>query len=118
MYIQRVVAGIGYNLQRLYDMGLRDVMVSNLLPVGCLPVYSKQYGYRICDTSKDSTAQIHNAFLLGVVEKINSGNPGARFVILDQYAAFCHLFKQAKAVGICSEIFFLLLLLLLETDHS
>lgn len=99
VYIQRVVAGIGYNLQRLYDMGLRDVMVSNLLPVGCLPVYSKQYGYRICDTSKDSTAQIHNAFLLGVVEKINSGNPGARFVILDQYAAFGHLFKQAKAVG-------------------
>jgi hypothetical protein len=32
-----------------------------------------------------------------VVEKINARNPGARFIILNQYAAFSQLYEQAQA---------------------
>jgi hypothetical protein len=99
VYINRIVAGISFNLQRLYNFGLRDVMVSNLLRPGCTPYYSKKYNYTMCDTSLDSIAQIHNGLLLSAVEKINAQNPGARFIILDQHAAFGQIYTQAKAAG-------------------
>ncbi|CAK9857577.1 unnamed protein product [Sphagnum jensenii] len=99
VYIERVVAGIAHNLQRLYDFGLRDVMVSNLLPASCVPVYTKQYNYSKCDTAIDSLNLFHNQLLLGAVKEINAGNPGARFIILDAFAAFSQLFEQANAVG-------------------
>ncbi|KAH8960969.1 hypothetical protein BDL97_05G025700 [Sphagnum fallax] len=99
VYINRIVAGISFNLQRLYNIGLRDVMVSNLLRPGCTPLYSQKYNYTMCDTSLDSIAQIHNGLLLSAVEKINARNPGARFIILDQYAAFAQIYTQAKAAG-------------------
>ncbi|KAH9561621.1 hypothetical protein CY35_05G031400 [Sphagnum magellanicum] len=99
VYINRIVAGISFNLQRLYNIGLRDVMVSNLLRPGCTPFYSQKYNYTTCDTSVDSIARIHNELLLNAVEKINARNPGARFIILDQYAAFDQIYTQAKAAG-------------------
>jgi phospholipase/lecithinase/hemolysin/uncharacterized surface protein with fasciclin (FAS1) repeats len=99
VYIERVVTGIAYNLQRLYDFGLRDVMVSNLLPASCVPFYTQQYNYTKCDTAIDSLNQFHNQLLLGAVEEINAANPGARIIILDAFAAFSQLFEQASAVG-------------------
>jgi phospholipase/lecithinase/hemolysin len=99
MYIESVVTGIAYNVQRLYDFGLRDVMVSNLLPASCIPVYTQQYNYSKCDTAVDSLIQLHNQQLLDAVKEINSQNPGARFIILDAFAAFSQLFEQANAVG-------------------
>ncbi len=99
MYINRIVTGISFNLQRLYNIGLRDVMVPNLLRPGCTPEYSQKYNYTMCDTSLDSIAQIHNGLLLSAVEKINARNPGARFIILDQYAASDQIYTQAKAAG-------------------
>ena len=79
-------------------------MVSNMLPVGCLPITTMQWNYRYCDNSSDSLVQIHNAFLLGAVQSINTNNPGARFIILDQSASFGHLFKQAAAVGFVDKL--------------
>ncbi|CAM6026615.1 unnamed protein product [Sphagnum balticum] len=98
-YINRIVTGISFNLQRLYNIGLREVMVPNLLRPDCTPKYSQKYNYTMCDTSVDSIAQIHNELLLSAVEKINARNPGARFIILDQYAAFGQIYTQAKAAG-------------------
>ncbi len=88
VYIKRVVARISYNSQRLYDLGLQDVMVYNLVPPNFTPHYTQKYNYSICDTSVDPSAQIHNGLLLSAVEKINTRNPGAHFIILDQYLAF------------------------------
>ena len=79
-------------------------MVANMLPIGCLPATTKQSNYRYCDNSSDSLVQIHNAFLLGAVQSINANNPGARFIILDQYASFGHLFKQTAAVGFVNKL--------------
>ncbi|CAK9237978.1 unnamed protein product [Sphagnum troendelagicum] len=99
VYIEYVVPGIAHNLQRLYDFGLRDVMVSNLPPASCIPVYTQQYNYSKCDTALDNLNQFHNHLLLVAVEELNYVNPGARFIILDAFAAFSQLFEQANAVG-------------------
>ena len=103
-YIELVVSGLQTSLQRLYDLGLRNVMVTNLPPVGCYPILTAKTNYRVCDSSYDAIVTMHNAFLLGAVQSINALNPGARFIILDQAAAFGHLFKQTSAVGFTDKL--------------
>jgi len=99
VFVERVVSGIQANLQRLYDLGLRNVMVNNMLNTDCLPLNTRQFGYTKCDNRTGPFALIHNAFLLGAVQSVNAQNPGARFIILDQYSAFDRLIKDARAYG-------------------
>lgn len=100
VFIERVVSGIQANLQRLYDLGLRNVLVANVLNGDCTPSFTASNGYTKCINSTGSSfAQIHNAFLLGAAKSVNSQNPGARFIILDQYSAFDRLFKEGSANG-------------------
>jgi phospholipase/lecithinase/hemolysin/uncharacterized surface protein with fasciclin (FAS1) repeats len=99
VFTERVVSGIQANLQRMYDLGLRNVMVANLLQGDCVPLSTRKNGYAKCTGENGPFSQIHNAFLLGAVQSINAQNRGARFIILDQYAAFDRLFKEASANG-------------------
>jgi phospholipase/lecithinase/hemolysin/uncharacterized surface protein with fasciclin (FAS1) repeats len=99
VFVETVVSGIQANLQRLYDLGLRDVMVANLFEGDCTPLFTRKNGYTSCTREEGPFPQIHNAFLLGAVQSLNARNPGARFIILDQYAAFDRLFKDASANG-------------------
>ncbi|KAG0614192.1 hypothetical protein M758_6G157900 [Ceratodon purpureus] len=99
VFVETVVSGIQANLQRLYDLGLRNVMVANLFQTDCAPLFTRKNGYTKCTGEDGPFPQIHNAFLLGAVQSINAQNPGARFIILDQYAAFDRLFKDANANG-------------------
>lgn len=99
MFIERVVAGIQANLQRLYDLGLRNVMVANMFESDCLPIFTKKNGYTACTGETAPFVQIHNAFLLGAVRSINALNPGARFVVLDQFSAFNQLIATADEHG-------------------
>jgi phospholipase/lecithinase/hemolysin/uncharacterized surface protein with fasciclin (FAS1) repeats len=104
VFTQTVVSGIQANLQRLYDLGLRNVMVANIIQDDCTPTYTRKNGYTKCTGERGPFSQIHNAFLLGAVQSINAQNPGARFIILDQYAAFDRLFKEARANGFTDEL--------------
>jgi phospholipase/lecithinase/hemolysin/uncharacterized surface protein with fasciclin (FAS1) repeats len=99
VFIERVVAGIQANLQRLYDLGLRNVMVANMFESDCLPIFTKKNGYTACTGETAPFVQIHNAFLLGAVQTINALNPGARFVVLDQFSAFNQLMATADEHG-------------------
>lgn len=99
MFVERVVSGIQVNLQRLYDLGLRNVMVANMYQVGCGPLYTRKNGYTKCTADFGPFVEVHNAFLLGAVQSINAQNPGARFIILDQYASFGHLLKNGHSSG-------------------
>lgn len=99
VFIQVVVSGIQANLQRLYDLGLRNVMVTNLFQGDCAPVYTRKNGYTRCTGETGPFSQVHNAFLLGAVQSINAQNPDARFIILDEHATFDRLFKRARENG-------------------
>jgi phospholipase/lecithinase/hemolysin/uncharacterized surface protein with fasciclin (FAS1) repeats len=99
VFIERVVTGIQANLQRLYDLGVRNVMVANMADEDCLPLFTRANGYKQCSNGKGPFIQIHNAFLLGAVQSINANNPGARFIILDQWSSFNRLFQQASQGG-------------------
>jgi phospholipase/lecithinase/hemolysin len=99
VFIEVVVSGIQANLQRLYDLGLRDVMVANMFEIDCIPLFTASNGYTKCLNTYTPFVLAHNAFLLGAVQSINANNPGARFVILDQYSAFNRLFADASKAG-------------------
>ena len=98
-FVQIVVNAIQANLQRLYDLGLRNVMVSNIFEGDCTPEFTYINGYTKCTGAFGPFEQIHNAFLLGVVQSLNAHNPGARFIILDQYSAFAKIIATAKSDG-------------------
>lgn len=99
VFIERVVSGIQANLQRLYDLGLRNVLVPNLFNTDCIPLVTAANGYTQCANETFSYVTIHNAFLLGAVQSINAQNPGARFIILDHFSAFDRLIKEGKSYG-------------------
>jgi phospholipase/lecithinase/hemolysin/uncharacterized surface protein with fasciclin (FAS1) repeats len=96
VYIERVVSGIQASLQRLYDLGLRNVMVANMFQVDCTPAFTRANGYKRCSGESMPFVQAHNAFLLGAVQSLNARNPGARFVILDQFSAFNRLIADPE----------------------
>lgn len=98
-FVQTVVNAVQANLQRLYDLGLRNVMVSNIFEGDCTPEFTYINGYTKCTGAFGPFEQIHNAFLLGVVQSLNAYNPGARFIILDQYSAFAKIIATAKSDG-------------------
>lgn len=102
VFIEEVVYGIQANLQRLYDLGLRNVMVANMFDIDCMPHFSAVNGYTKCASGYLPVVQVHNAFLLGVVKSINANNPGARFILLDQYSAFNRLIADAGKAGFTS----------------
>lgn len=100
VYMQRVINGIQGNLQRLYDIGLRNVMVPNVFNVDCSPLATASHLYEHCaEADAEPFIKIHNAFLLGAVQSINALNPGARFIVLDEHAAIDKLVQEAKTNG-------------------
>ncbi|KAG0588871.1 hypothetical protein M758_2G229300 [Ceratodon purpureus] len=99
VFIERVVSGIQANLQRLYDLGLRNVMVANMFEIDCMPAFTASNGYTKCTGDYIPFVQVHNAFLLGAVQSINTNNPGARFIILDQFATFNRLITDGRNAG-------------------
>ncbi|XP_024394076.2 GDSL esterase/lipase At5g03610 isoform X1 [Physcomitrium patens] len=99
LYIERVIRGIQANLQRLYDLGLRHVMVANIPQPDCLPLFTEKNNWTNCTGETGPLINIHNSFLLVAVENINARNPGARFIILDHYSAFSRLLSEADEQG-------------------
>uniref|UniRef100_A0ACD5YCR1 Uncharacterized protein n=1 Tax=Avena sativa TaxID=4498 RepID=A0ACD5YCR1_AVESA len=86
-YIPTVVRELREQLRRLRDeAGMRRVVVTNLHPMGCTPVFTRPLDYAGCDPLANAGAAQHNAALESVLAKLDPAN--ATFLLLDVHTPF------------------------------
>ncbi|CAL5080171.1 unnamed protein product [Urochloa decumbens] len=96
-YIPTVVRRLREQLRRLRDeAGMRRVVVTNLHPMGCTPLFTRPLNYTGCDPLANAGAAQHNAALESVIAGLNDDDPAKAnnnrtFLLLDLNAAFAAL---------------------------
>ncbi|XP_066389907.1 GDSL esterase/lipase At5g03610-like isoform X4 [Miscanthus floridulus] len=86
-YIPTVVRELGQQLRRLRDdVGMRRVVVTNLHPLGCTPLFTRALNYSGCDPLANAGAAQHNAALQSVLAALDPAN--RTFFLLDLNAPF------------------------------
>lgn len=96
-YIPTVVRELGEQLRRLRDdVGMRRVVVTNLHPLGCTPLFTQALNYSGCDPLANAGAAQHNAALQSVLAALDPAN--RTFLLLDLNAPFA-AFADAPAAA-------------------
>ncbi|KAF7047009.1 hypothetical protein CFC21_055988, partial [Triticum aestivum] len=86
-YIPTVVRELRGQLRRLGDeAGMRRVVVTNLHPMGCTPVFTRPLNYTGCDPLANAGAAQHNAALSSVLATLDPNN--RTFLLLDVHTPF------------------------------
>lgn len=86
-YIPTVVRELREQLRRLRDeAGMRRVVVTNLHPMGCTPVFTRPLNYTGCDPLANAGAAQHNAALQSVLGALDPNN--RTFLLLDVHTPF------------------------------
>jgi phospholipase/lecithinase/hemolysin len=86
-YIPTVVRRLREQLRRLRNnAGMRKVVVTNLHPIGCTPLFTRPLNYSGCDPLANAGAAQHNAALQAVLAALDPAN--ATFLLLDVHAPF------------------------------
>ncbi|KAJ9684870.1 hypothetical protein PVL29_017047 [Vitis rotundifolia] len=93
-YIVSVVNQLGLDLQRIHDLGVPKVAVMGIQPLGCLPEFTKEFSYEICNSTGNLAALFHNLLLTTMVEKLK---PESKFVVIDMYDAFISAMKKFES---------------------
>ena len=88
-FISKLIDGIGANLEALYELGFRSIVVSNLGPIGCLPSVTSSNNYTACiDTINTVTSVPHNRQLDAKLTTLRDKYNLAKFITIDFYSAF------------------------------
>ncbi|XBI74228.1 hypothetical protein VPH35_067807 [Triticum aestivum] len=86
-YIPTVVRELREQLRRLRDeAGMRRVVVINLHPMGCTPVFTRPLNYTGCDPLANAGAAQYNAALRSVLGALDPNN--RTFLLLDVHTPF------------------------------
>jgi len=86
-YIPAVVRQLREQLRRLRDeVGMRKVVVTNLHPMGCTPLFTRALNYTACDPLANAGAAQHNAALQSVLAALDPAN--RTFLLLDLSTPF------------------------------
>ncbi|KAK4767091.1 hypothetical protein SAY86_014841 [Trapa natans] len=97
IYISRVVNQLAVNLRRIYDLGVRKVVISSLPPLGCLPSITVSSGFQKCNSTFDPLIILHNTLLQRALAKLNNEtNDASAFFPLDVHGSFRSLLLTTK----------------------
>ncbi|KAK7303671.1 hypothetical protein RJT34_14584 [Clitoria ternatea] len=72
---------------RLFDLGAKKIVVSNIGPIGCTP-YMRDFNPQVgdeCDSSPDQLIQLYNTHLKGLLVELKTNLLGSLFVYADVY---------------------------------
>ncbi|CAM8968323.1 unnamed protein product [Rhodiola kirilowii] len=89
-FIPTVVNQLVLNIQRVFNMGVKKVVVTSLQPLGCLPRITIETSFQSCNDAQNAAVQFHNLLLQQAVAKLNNGTQAGSdpYVILDLYSSF------------------------------
>lgn len=88
----------GFGWQRLYSSGIRNFVVLNVGPVGCVPLVRAVafWSVRSCYEDGNIVAQHHNQLLDEALPVLQGSLPGATIAVLDVYTG---LYKVGDVHG-------------------
>jgi hypothetical protein len=97
-----VVDGIALNIMRIHQLGIRNIIVADLVLMACMPYITASAGYAHCShnqTLRNETTQ-HNLLLERRVNLLNqelAGSSAVRIIIVDQTKAFWYLMHEGAS---------------------
>jgi len=76
--------------QKLYTLGLRNFVLLNVGPVGCVPLVKAipVWGSRSCMANANNLARAHNAQFAAAMGAFRTRHPDAKAVVLDVFQGF------------------------------
>ncbi|KAH7287604.1 hypothetical protein KP509_32G065000 [Ceratopteris richardii] len=96
MFIPQVVNSITESLEELYHMGFRNLTVTNMEPVGCLPLATQSGNYQSCNRSANEILSIyHNKLLKVHLVSLKEKYANASFIVIDMYSTFIDVIQDA-----------------------
>lgn len=99
-YVNTVVDKMGTQMERLHALGVRNILVENLVPMSCMPFTTYWVNGEtgcVTDDLLDTETSLHDAKLQAKVNALNAG--GANIAMLDLTKAMRRLFENGPAFG-------------------
>ncbi|KAK6933525.1 GDSL lipase/esterase, partial [Dillenia turbinata] len=93
-FIKSVTKQISINLKRIHDLGVQNVVVTSIEPLGCLPTITALSSYKECNEFVNSAATLHNQILRQVVQDLNNVTHQPVFRVIDLHGAFFSAMKK------------------------
>lgn len=91
------------NLQQLYDLGCRKMMVVGLPPMGCLPIQiTLKYPIPInrkCVEHLNADSQSYNQKLVNLLSKLQAVLPGSKFAYADINQRVINMINNPQKYG-------------------
>ncbi|XVF11326.1 hypothetical protein REPUB_Repub08aG0017900 [Reevesia pubescens] len=99
-YAEHLIEELSLQLQRLYTLGARKFLVSNVSPLGCTPIMlnmKKHTGQ--CVEEVNQRVSAYNKLLPNFLKKLQSTLSGSKFVLGDTYKVFEDVFASPSSYG-------------------
>lgn len=89
-------------LQRLYNLGARKIVVTNVGPIGCIPSQrdTNPAAGDSCVLFPNQLAQLFNNQLKGLIADLSSNLKGSMFVYADVYHILEDILNNYMAYGV------------------
>ncbi|KAK4835843.1 hypothetical protein QYF36_015213 [Acer negundo] len=101
-FTKELVKQLAKDLKRIKGLGVENVLITALEPLGCLPAATANNSHQKCIEFFNSAAQFHNLLLKQAVKKLNTdndNNSASRFIILNIYKSFMSALNQKHFKG-------------------
>lgn len=105
--VSTTIAAMETSLKRLHASGAVNIVVMNLIPFGCTPIMlgirdppldeQDEYG---CFAAFNDLADLHNARLEGMLQKLSSELPSANWSLFDMNSIFTDAIHHPETYGI------------------
>ena len=74
-------------MQRLYDVGVRKIIIMDIGPIGCLPTFTRAHNATCDEDINDAVSQFNN-LLSSTLQKLASNLPNSHFILGRGYNTF------------------------------
>ncbi|KAL9320535.1 hypothetical protein ACSQ67_012374 [Phaseolus vulgaris] len=101
LFVTTLLSKFREQLTRLYNLGGRKIVVTNVGPIGCIPSQrdTNPAAGEDCVTFPNQLAQLFNIQLKGLIAELNSNLKGSMFVYADVYRILEDILDNYTAYG-------------------
>ncbi|KAJ8769953.1 hypothetical protein K2173_009035 [Erythroxylum novogranatense] len=106
-YASVLIKQFDLQLRALYKLGARKIVVFGIDPLGCDPVVRARAGINgsSCVDVVNNAVQLFNVKLGPLVDELNNGLPGAKFIYVDAFHIYSSLYSGFRVTNAsCCEV--------------